>query len=86
MCRSSQCVRMKLLRGRSQRNRTREIESAGRSLGVQLQFLDVRVPTDFDGAFTAMANEVGSVVLRWEFPGTIQPGQGGVVKFRAKVR
>ena len=36
--------------------------------------------------FSATANEAGSAVVRWDFPGVILPGQGGVVKFKAKVR
>ena len=36
--------------------------------------------------FSAAENEVGSVVLRWELPGVLLPGQSGTIKFKAKVR
>src|SRR5215470_4018232 len=35
----------------------REVTVAARSLGVQLQLLEARGPTEFDGAFAAMATE-----------------------------
>jgi putative ABC transport system substrate-binding protein len=41
----------------------REIKGAGRSLGVQLQFLEARGPTEFDGAFAAMAKERAGALL-----------------------
>ena len=37
--------------------RLREVEVAGRSLGVQLQVLEARGPEEFDGAFAAMTRE-----------------------------
>jgi uncharacterized repeat protein (TIGR01451 family) len=56
------------------------------SLSGRLEYVVGSQQTDRAANFTATANDVGSVVLRWEMPGTILPGQGGVVKFRAKVR
>src|SRR5262249_1302109 len=42
----------------------REVTVAARSLGVQLQFLEARGPTEFDGAFAAMATErVGALLV-----------------------
>jgi len=42
----------------------RELNVAGRSLGVQLQLLEVRGPDEFDGAFAAMAKEgVGALLV-----------------------
>src|SRR5262249_8510554 len=41
----------------------REVTVAARSLGVQLQLLEARGPTEFDGAFAAMATErVGALL------------------------
>ncbi len=37
--------------------------AAGKSLGVELQVLEVRQPADFDGAFTAMARERAEALL-----------------------
>jgi putative ABC transport system substrate-binding protein len=42
----------------------REVNVAARSLGVQLQLLEVRGPNEFDGAFAAMAKErVGALLV-----------------------
>ncbi|MEO8329500.1 MAG: ABC transporter substrate-binding protein [Candidatus Nanopelagicales bacterium] len=42
----------------------REAKVAARSLGVQLQLLEARGPSEFDGAFEAMAKErVGALVV-----------------------
>jgi ABC-type uncharacterized transport system substrate-binding protein len=41
----------------------KEIKDAGRSLRVQLQFLEVGSPNDFEGAFAAMAKERAGAVL-----------------------
>src|SRR5262249_61437870 len=42
----------------------REVHVAARSLGVQLQLLEARGPTEFDGAFAAMATErVGALLV-----------------------
>ena len=42
----------------------REVNDAARSLGVQLQLLEARGPTEFDGAFAAMATQrVGALLV-----------------------
>ena len=41
---------------------------------------------DRDAVFTTEANEAGSVILRWEIGGRLLPGEGGVLRFQAKVR
>src|SRR5262249_17075184 len=42
----------------------REVNVAGRSLGVELQLLEARGPNEFDGAFAAMAKErVGALFV-----------------------
>lgn len=56
------------------------------SLSGRLEYVPGSQQSDRAANFSAGANEVGSEVVRWELPGTLQPGQGGVVKFRAKVR
>lgn len=56
------------------------------SLSGRLEYIPGTQQTDRAANFSANANEVGSVVVRWEIPGTILPGQKGVVKFKAKVR
>ena len=56
------------------------------SLSGRLEYVPGSQQTDRAANFSAAPNEAGSVLLRWEIPGTILPGQKGVVKFRAKVR
>ena len=42
----------------------REVNGAARSLGIQLQLLEVRGPNEFEGAFAAMAKErVGALLV-----------------------
>jgi putative ABC transport system substrate-binding protein len=40
-----------------------EVRRAGQLLGVQLQFIEARDPTDFDGAFATMAKERAAALL-----------------------
>ena len=56
------------------------------SLSGRLEYVVGSQQSDRAANFTASPNEVGSEVVRWELPGVLMPGQGGVVKFRAKVR
>jgi uncharacterized repeat protein (TIGR01451 family) len=56
------------------------------SLSGRLEYVVGSQQTDRAANFSALPNEAGSVVLRWEIPGTMLPGQKGVVKFKAKVR
>jgi putative ABC transport system substrate-binding protein len=48
---------------RTQRDMLKETEVAGRALGLQLQFLEAREPSDFDGAFSAMTREHAGALL-----------------------
>lgn len=56
------------------------------SLSGRLEYVEGSQQSDRAANFSASANEAGSQVVRWELPGTLLPGQGGVVKFRARVR
>ena len=56
------------------------------SLSARLEYVPGSAVSDRAANFTVGENEVGSVVVRWELPGTIMPGQSGTVKFKAKVR
>lgn len=56
------------------------------SLSGRLEYVNGTNQSDRAANFSASANEAGSMVVRWELPGVILPGQGGVVKFKAKVR
>lgn len=56
------------------------------SLSGRLEYVAGSAESDRDAVFTAQANEAGSQLLRWEVSGTLQPGQSGRVRFKAKVR
>jgi len=56
------------------------------SLSGRLEYVPGSAQTDRPANFSLTENEVGSVILRWELPGELMPGQAGTVKFRAKVR
>jgi uncharacterized repeat protein (TIGR01451 family) len=56
------------------------------SLSGRLEFVVGSAESDRAANFTAGENEAGSSVVRWELPGVILPGQGGTVRFKAKVR
>ena len=56
------------------------------SLSGRLEYVPGSAQSDRDAVFTTEANEAGSTVLRWEISGRLLPGQGGVLRFQAKVR
>ncbi|MFO0800710.1 MAG: hypothetical protein U0804_24865 [Gemmataceae bacterium] len=56
------------------------------SLSGRLEFVPGSAESDRAANFSAGENEAGSSVVRWELPGVLLPGQGGTVRFRAKVR
>jgi uncharacterized repeat protein (TIGR01451 family) len=67
-------------------NRTISDIAVSDSLSGRLEFVPGSAQSDRAANFAAGDNEVGSVVVRWELPGVLLPGQGGVVKFKARVR
>jgi uncharacterized repeat protein (TIGR01451 family) len=56
------------------------------SLTARLEYVPGSSESDRPANVTTEVNEVGSVIVRFDIPGVVQPGQGGVVRFRAKVR
>ena len=56
------------------------------SLSGRLEYVPGSAAADRPANVTSTANEVGSSVVRFELPGALAPGQGGEVKFRAKIR
>jgi uncharacterized repeat protein (TIGR01451 family) len=56
------------------------------SLSGRLEYVPGSAQSDRPSNFTVAENEVGSVLLRWELPGVLLPGQAGTIKFKAKVR
>lgn len=56
------------------------------SLTGRLEYVPGSAKSDRNAVFTMQENQAGSLVLRWEVTGTVQPGQSGVVSFQAKIR
>jgi uncharacterized repeat protein (TIGR01451 family) len=56
------------------------------SLTTRLEYVPGSARSDRDAVFTMQENEAGSLLLRWEVTGTLQPGTGGIIKFKARVR
>ncbi|MFO0805237.1 MAG: hypothetical protein U0791_19200 [Gemmataceae bacterium] len=56
------------------------------SLSGRLEYVPGSNQSDRAANFSATANEAGSAVVKWDLPGVLLPGQGGTVKFKAKVR
>ena len=56
------------------------------SLTGRLEYVPGSAQADRDAVFTMQPNEVGSLVLRWEIGGILQPGQSGVVRFQVRIR
>lgn len=56
------------------------------SLSGRLEYIPGSAQSDRPANFTLTENEAGSVILRWELPGELLPGQSGTIKFRVKVR
>jgi len=56
------------------------------SLISRFEYVPGTAKTDREASFTTQPNEVGSTILRWEFPGALQPGESGTVSFKFRVR
>jgi hypothetical protein len=53
---------------------------------VMLEYVPDSQKSSLLATFSTQANEGDSLVLRWEITEPLQPGQGGVLQFRTKVR
>jgi uncharacterized repeat protein (TIGR01451 family) len=56
------------------------------SLTTRLEYIPGSAQSDRDAVFTVQENEAGSLLLRWEVSGVLQPGSSGILKFQARVR
>jgi uncharacterized repeat protein (TIGR01451 family) len=56
------------------------------SLSPRLEYVPGTAQSDRPAVFTTEMNEAGSLILRWEISGTLQPGQSGALRFQARVR
>jgi uncharacterized repeat protein (TIGR01451 family) len=56
------------------------------SLTPRLEFVPDSAQSSRAGNFVTQPNEAGSLVLRWEIDEPLPAGQGGIVRFRCRVR
>ena len=56
------------------------------SLTGRLEYVPGSAKGDREATFTMQANEAGSLLLRWQIAGLLQPGERGEVSFQARVR
>src|SRR5262249_37653549 len=56
------------------------------SLTNRLEYVPGTAKSDRDAVFTTQANDAGSLVLRWEFSGSLLPRESGIVTFQVKIR
>ena len=56
------------------------------SLTTRLEFLSNTAKSSLPASFHVEENEAGSMILRWQMNGEMQPGQSGVVVFKCRVK
>ena len=56
------------------------------NLTTRLEYIEGSQKSTVAGDFKTSPNEGGSLVLRWEITEPLQPGEGGVLQFRCRVR
>ena len=56
------------------------------NLATRLDYVEGSQQISHAAEFVAEANAGGSQVLRWELKEPLKPGQGGLIRFQARVR
>jgi uncharacterized repeat protein (TIGR01451 family) len=56
------------------------------NLSTRLEYVPQSAKSSVDADFITQSNDAGSLVLRWEIRDEVKPGEGGVLRFRVKVR
>jgi uncharacterized repeat protein (TIGR01451 family) len=56
------------------------------SLSGRLEYVEQSAQCSLDATFSTEPNEAGSLVVRCEVTDPLEPGQGGVIRFRCRVR
>jgi uncharacterized repeat protein (TIGR01451 family) len=56
------------------------------NLSTRLEYVPESAKSSVDADFITQANDGGSLILRWEIRDPVKPGDGGVLRFRVKVR
>jgi uncharacterized repeat protein (TIGR01451 family) len=56
------------------------------NLATRLEYIPDSARSTADATFVTTPNETGSTILRWEIKAPLEPGEGGVLQFRVRVR
>ena len=56
------------------------------NLTTRLEYVADSAQSSVPAKFSSQANSGESLVLRWEITNPVEPNQGGLVRFRCKVR
>jgi uncharacterized repeat protein (TIGR01451 family) len=56
------------------------------NLSTRLEYVPDTAKSSVDADFITQSNDGGSLILRWEIRDPVKPGEGGVLRFRVKVR
>ena len=56
------------------------------NLSTRLEYVPDTAKSSVDADFLTQSNDTGSLILRWEIKDPVKPGDGGILRFRVKVR
>jgi uncharacterized repeat protein (TIGR01451 family) len=56
------------------------------NLATRFEYIPESAQSSVDANFVTEPNTGGSTILRWEISNPVEPGQGGVLRFRVRVR
>jgi uncharacterized repeat protein (TIGR01451 family) len=56
------------------------------NLTTRLEYVADSAKSSVDAGFSSVPNGTGSSVLRWEITGPVEPGEGGILQFTARVK
>ena len=56
------------------------------NLTTRFEYVPDSAKSSVDADFITQSNDAGSLVLRWEIKDPVKPGDGGVLRFKVKVR
>lgn len=55
------------------------------NLTTRLEYIPDTAEASVDAEFSTSANEHGSLILRWEITEPVEPGEGGILRFKCRV-
>jgi uncharacterized repeat protein (TIGR01451 family) len=56
------------------------------NLSTRLEYIAGSAQSSVDARFVTEPNAAGSTILRWEITNPVKPREGGLLRFRARVR